>query len=270
MTLTIASLHIYPVKSLGGFSVAEARTTDRGFEHDRRWMLVDGNGRFLSQRELPTMACLHCTPLADGFRVTDIRGGGALDLPWGITEGASVDATVWNDTVRVIATPEEATAWFTHRLGAPCTLVFMPDSTQRSVDPAYATGITSLGDGFPYLILSQASLDDLNGRIASAQPLTMDRFRPNIVIAGGSAYQEDGWQAITIGKTGFSLVKPCARCAIPTTDQNTGERGPEPLRTLAGFRRGTARNGSPGVFFGVNAMAEAGSVVRVFDTVHIV
>jgi uncharacterized protein YcbX len=128
----------------------------------------------------------------------------------------------------------------------------MPDSAHRPVDERYATGITSLSDGFPYLILSQASLDDLNGRMAKAIP--MDRFRPNIVIKGGSAFQEDSWKEIGIGSTRFVLVKPCGRCVIPTTDQLTGERSKEPTRTLATYRRRAGSEGEVKVDFGMNAM----------------
>ena len=235
MTLTVASLHIYPIKSLGGFSVSEAHTTDRGFEHDRRWMLVDDTGRFFSQREIAAMACLHCSPQENGFRVADIRCDEHLELPWTLEHGGTVQASVWADPVIAVRAPATFSEWFSDRLGRSVSLVFMPDGTRRPVDPTYATGITSLSDGFPYLIISQASLDDLNARISSAHPhispsahsriarsadphihpsahpLSMDRFRPNIVIAGGQAFQEDGWKEFTIGDAHFSLVKPCAR-----------------------------------------------------------
>ncbi|HMC97582.1 MAG TPA: MOSC N-terminal beta barrel domain-containing protein, partial [Flavobacteriales bacterium] len=241
MSLRVASLHLHPIKSLGGFSVQEAHISDRGFTHDRRWMLVDGNGLFISQRELAAMACLHCSPLDHGFRVTDVRDGDAIYLPWAI-EGEGTVARIWNDRVTVCHAPIGISAWFVEKLGVTCSLVFMPDIMQRKVDPRYANGITSLSDGFPYLIISQASLDDLNARMA--HPLPMDRFRPNVVIAGGHAFQEDDWQEIIIGNTmpggrqaRFALVKPCGRCAITTTDQRTGERGKEPLRTLATYRR---------------------------------
>lgn len=272
-TLSVASLHVYPIKSLGGFSVEEARTTDRGFEHDRRWMLVDANGRFISQREAAAMACLHCSPNADGFRVTDIRDKDAIDLPWGLDRGEIRRASVWNDEGEVLTAPVEVSAWFADKLGITCALVFMPESSHRAVDQNYARGITSLSDGFPYLILSQASLDDLNERITPSgspgwrEKIPMDRFRPNIVIAGGSAFQEDGWKDVTIGAARFSLVKPCARCAIPTIDQRTGELGKEPTRTLATYRRRVGSEGQVKVEFGMNAMAVEGLLVRTGDVV---
>lgn len=261
MSLTLASIHIYPIKSLGGFGVAEARTTDRGFEHDRRWMLVDGAGRFITQREVPAMACLHCAPCATGFSVTDSRDGEGVELPWMLDAPETKHAQVWSDAVEVLHAPLDASAWFADKLGITCSLVFMPDAARRPVDAAYATGITSLSDGFPYLIISQASVDDLNARMDV--PLPMDRFRPNMVLAGGTAYQEDGWKELTIGSARFALVKPCGRCTIITTDQRTGERGKEPLRTLATYR---TVNGK--VLFGMNAMARQGDVIREGDLVR--
>ncbi|HMW97140.1 MAG TPA: MOSC domain-containing protein [Flavobacteriales bacterium] len=266
MTLTVASLHIYPVKSLGGFSVAEVRTTDRGPEHDRRWMLINAQGRFISQREIPAMACLHCSPLSDGFRVTDVRDGATIDMPWALNAGQPRAASVWNDTLQLTGASEAVSAWFAHRLEVPCSLVYMPDHCLRNVDPHYATGITSLSDGYPYLIMSEASLDDLNGRMDRSIP--MDRFRPNIVIAGGSAFQEDGWKEIRIGTTRFSLVKPCGRCVITTTDQRTGERGPEPLRTLAAYRKRVTSDGAVKLDIGMNAMGRIGDLIRTGDIVR--
>ncbi|HQW04861.1 MAG: MOSC domain-containing protein [Flavobacteriales bacterium] len=253
MSLSVASLHVYPIKSLGGFTVDAARSTDRGFEHDRRWMLVDPEGRFISQREVATMACLHAAPVDGGIRVVDVRDGATLQLPWMIDAGDTRSATVWNDHVEVITGPNAASDWFTAQLGRPCTLVYMPDATLRPTDRTYAEAITSLSDGFPYLIISQTSLDDLNGRLDA--PIGMERFRPNIVIAGGAPFQEDQWSMIGIGDVRFSLVKPCARCVITTTDQRTGQRNKEPLSTLATYRKRIAENGAVKLDLGMNAVA---------------
>jgi uncharacterized protein len=268
--LTVASLHLHPVKSLGGFAVQEAQITDRGFAHDRRWMLVNEHGRFRTQREHPAMACLHTLPHAHGFRVMDVRDGTSIDLPWSLLMGDVQRATVWDDAVDVIGSPGDWSAWFTQRLGATVSLVFMPDASERPTDARYATGITSLSDGFPYLILSHASVDDLSARVGGTAALSLDRFRANIVIAGGTPYQEDGWKEITVGEARFSLVKPCARCAITTTDQRTGERGPEPLRTLATYRKRVTSEGSVKVDFGMNAMALAGTRITVGSEVHVI
>lgn len=255
MSLSLASIHLYPVKSLGGFEVHEARLTDRGLAHDRRWMLVDHEGRFVSQRELAALACLHTAPVDKGFRVCDTRSNDTFDLPWSLSAGAERSVTVWEDRMPAIEAPPGPSRWFSERLGRPLNLVYMPDNTVRAVDRSYAEGITSFSDGFPYLIISQASLNDLNSRLPKAERVPMDRFRPNLVIAGGSPFQEDRWQRITIEGIAFELVKPCSRCVITTTDQRTGARGKEPLRTLATFRSGLTERRKGKVDFGMNAMA---------------
>lgn len=269
MSLSLASIHVYPIKSLGGFQVDSARLTDRGLEHDRRWMLVDANGTFISQREVPTMACLHCSPFSNGFRVTDVRDDSSLDLPWTIDNGADRSVNVWNDGLSAIAAAPGISSWFVKKLGIDATLVFMQDGTERKVDPRYAEGITSFSDGFPYLIVSQASLDDLNEWIPIAERVPMDRFRPNLVIGGGGAFQEDDWREMIIGGSRFALVKPCARCAITTTDQRTGERGREPLRTLATYRRRGSSNVHK-VDFGMNAMCMGHGTIDVGDPITMV
>lgn len=263
MTLAVSSLRIHPVKSLGGFAVKEAQLTDRGFLHDRRWMLVDPDGRFISQREVPAMACLHTACTDDGFTVTDMRDGAELMLPWTLSDGPDPMVEVWSTRVRAREAPMDRSAWFSDQLGRPVRLVYMPEGTLRRVDGRYAQGLTSFSDGFPWLIISQASLDDLNARLAD--PVGMERFRPNIVVAGGVAFQEDDWREVIIGEVRFALVKPCARCVITTIDQRTGERGREPLRTLAGYR---SKGGK--VLFGMNAVGDAGGSVKVGDPVTVV
>lgn len=268
MSLQLASIHIHPIKSLGGFGMNEALITDRGLQHDRRWMLVDQDGRFLSQRELPAMACLHTEPAEHGFHITDVRTGDTLHLPWQLHEGTSCRAQVWEDAVEVVAAEKHLSHWFGQRLGAASRLVYMPEASVRPTDSTYANAITSLSDGFPFLILSQASLNDLNERMAPEDRVPMDRFRPNLVIGGGAAYQEDQWRRVLIGDAGFEVVKPCARCVITTTDQRTGLRGREPLATLARYRR---RAGDPSkVDFGMNAIATCGEQVRVGDAVRVI
>jgi len=260
VSLTLASIHVYPVKSLGGFSVQEAQLSDRGLEHDRRWMLVDEAGTFQTQRELGAMACLHTAPAATGFQVTDVRDGSTLQLPWALSEGERQRVSVWSDAVNSLQGEAHWDAWFSERLDRPVHLVYMPDASKRRTDGRYAKGLTSLSDGFPYLIVSQASLDDLNSRLPA--PIGMERFRANLVVAGGSPFQEDAWGDVIIGQARFRLVKPCARCIVITTDQRTGERGKEPLRTLA-----TYRSKGNKVMFGMNAVGDAEGLLRVGDLV---
>ncbi len=258
----IASIHIYPVKSLGGFSVPHVKLTDRGLEHDRRWMLIDAAGKFLSQREVPAMACLHCAANGTGFTVTDVRNGLTIDLPWTVVQGTPVTAHVWEDEVELLPGAEPMHQWFSDALQQPLRLAYMPDSTIRHTGPKYAEARVALNDAFPALVISQASLDDLNARLDS--PVPMERFRPNFVISGGHPYQEDGWGEFSIADIAFKNVKPCARCVIPNTDQLTGERKKEPLRTMASYRSVGNK-----VLFGMNAVFEAGGVVKVGDVVSI-
>lgn len=258
----LASLHCYPIKSVGGFAMHEARLTDRGFAHDRRWMLVDAAGRFLTQRELPSMACLRTEPAEDGFTVIDHRDEEHLSLPWTLEDGPEPEVDIWGTRVRAREAPSGWSAWFSTRVGGAVRLVHMPDAAHRPIDERYARGLTSLSDGFPYLILSQASVDALNERLDV--PVPVDRFRPNLVIGGGVAHQEDCWREVRIGTARFSLVKPCARCIITTTDQRTGERGREPLRTLATYRTVDGK-----VHFGMNAVADTQGMVRVGDPISI-
>jgi uncharacterized protein YcbX len=259
--IALASIHIYPVKSLGGSSIPEVRSTDRGLEHDRRWMLIDPDGRFLSQRECPAMACLHCAPQVNGFRVTDTRNGNTIDVPWSLAEGTNVNANVWEDEVELMLGDASMHRWFSEALQRPVRLAYMPDSTLRSTDPLYANVPVALNDGFPALLISQASLDELNARLET--PVPMERFRPNFVIGGGRPFQEDHWKEIAIGNVRLSIVKPCARCIITTTDQQTGQRSPEPLRTLA-----TYRSVGNKVRFGMLATFAVGGTVRVGDEVR--
>jgi uncharacterized protein len=261
MNLTLASIHIHPVKSLGGFAVEQAQLTDRGLEHDRRWMLVDAEGNFITQREQPELACLHTSPTPTGFRISDLRSGSVLDLPWQVNEGSRRRVRVWSSSLTAVH-HAPADRWLEETLGRPYHLVYMPNDSRRRTDGRYARSLTSLSDGFPYLIVSQASLDELNARLLTngGTAVPMDRFRPNLVVQGGSPFQEDGWRRISIGEVMFELVKPCARCVIVTTDQRTGERRQEPLRTLATFRRrGKA------VLFGMNAVSPGAGTIRTGD-----
>ena len=270
MTKTLASIHIYPIKSLGGYSVPKALITPRGLEHDRRWMLIDQNGRFMSQREHAELACLHVTPCSDGMRVVDIRNGDELKIPRALDHGGTVRVTVWDDTMDALLAPKEISDWFNERTLLGTRLVHMPDSTVRPTDPNYATAQTSLSDGFPFLIVSQVSLDDLNQRIrtdSQTSLIPMERFRPNLVIEGGKPFQEDDWRTIRIGETRFDLVKRCARCVITTTDQRTGKREKEPLRTLAKYRKRVTPEGAVKLDFGMNAICSSGNMVQVGDPV---
>jgi len=236
--LTISALYIYPIKSLGGIPVEKAQLTDRGFAYDRRWMLVDENNQFLTQRELPQMSQLQVEIQESGLLIRHKRTGESLSVPIE-PKGPACTVTVWEDTCQALYVDEKVDAWFSRMLSLPCRLVYMPENTLRKVDTNYAHDdeITSFSDGFPLLMIGQASLDDLNSRLAT--PITMERFRPNIVFTDGAPFQEDEMAAFTIADNDirFYAVKPCARCVITTIDLATAEKGKEPLATLSKYRR---------------------------------
>lgn len=260
--LTVSDLYIYPVKSLGGFSLQEARLTDRGFTYDRRWMLTDENNRFLSQREVPAMALLQVSIREENLLITNKKTGDLIMISFAPLTTETIMVSVWDDTCIGQRVSDEADAWFSRQLERPCRLVYMPDSTQRTVDAAYAHNkeITSFSDGYPLLIIGQASLDDLNSRLAS--PLPMNRFRPNIVFTGGIPFQEDDMKQFTIGDVQFFGVKPCARCVVTTIDQESGIKAKEPLKTLSTYRAKDQK-----IYFGQNLLFKGSGTIRVGDMI---
>jgi uncharacterized protein YcbX len=258
----LVSLHLYPLKSAGGIQVAEARVDEAGLAHDRRWMVVDARGRFLTQRSHPRMALLRTSLSGSALRVTG-PGMDPLELPLAeaALAGPPEAIAVWDKERDAISCGPEPAAWMSAFLGAEVRLV-------RSVRLAGSTGLGPRGtvragfaDGWPALVVSTASLEDLNRRLSD--PLPMNRFRPNLVVDGIPPYAEDGWRRARVGDVDVVGRKPCVRCAIPTTDQETGERGVEPLRTLATYRR------VPGgeVAFGMNVGFEHPGVLRVGDPI---
>jgi uncharacterized protein YcbX len=235
--LKISQLFIYPVKSLGGIAVNSVNLTDRGLEHDRRWMLIDENNRFLSQREHAQMALFKTELLAESLTVTYVADGSTLLIPFKPLKQQKLEVTIWDDICAAQLVSDEADAWFTEKLGINCRLVYMPDDTLRQTDSRYTSEgmVTSFSDAYPALIIGQASLDDLNSRLA--EQLKMNRFRPNIVFTGGAPYSEDTMNHIVINGIDMYGVKLCARCVLTTIDQETIVKGKEPLKTLAGYRR---------------------------------
>lgn len=245
---TLSGLFFYPVKSLGGIPLERAPVGRRGIRFDRHWMVVDGDGKFLTQRQLPRMALVRTALTPKGLRLS-APAMPDLDVALEPTGAAESLVQVWGDQCLARSAGEEAAGWLSRFLGTDCRLFFMPQQTERAVDPAYATADDRVGfaDGFPFLLISQASLDDLNSRLD--QPLPMIRFRPNLVVAGCEPYAEDGWRHIRIGTLSFRVAKPCSRCAIPTINPETGEKGVEPLRTLSRYRREGKQ-----VYFGQNLL----------------
>ncbi len=261
---TLTQINVYPVKSLGGFSTLLANVEARGLQHDRRWMLVDKKGRFLTQRALPRMALVSVALTPDGLLLS-APGMGPLEVPFE-PEAAARRQTVqvWRSVCEAAPVGEEADGWFGEFLGVPCRLVFMPEETRREVNPEYSAGegIVSFADGYPLLLLGEASLRDLNSRLE--QPVPTNRFRPNLVVSGVPAYAEDGWTRVHIGGVTFHGVKSCDRCGLITVDQEAGEAaGPEPLRTLAGYRSKDQK-----VLFGRLLIPDGMGTVAVGDAVE--
>jgi uncharacterized protein len=258
---SLSDLRLYPIKSCGGIAVDESEVDERGLRHDRRWMLVDETGSFMSQRKLPRMALIKVRLESDGLAV-DAPGMSSLQVPFGPPDGKPMLARVWNDLVEAQTVDDDS--WFSEFLEVSCKLVYLPDESVRPVDPAYAEpgDRVSLADGFPFLLISEASLADLNARLE--QPLPMDRFRPNLVVGGCGPFAEDGWRGVRIGRLTFRVVKPCARCTITTVDQESATKGKEPLRTLARFRRAGNK-----VLFGQNLIHDETGTLRIGDPVQI-
>jgi len=259
----LSEINIYPIKSTKGIALRSARVEGRGIEFDRRWMLVDESGLFISQREAPRLA-LVSTRMNNETITLNAPGRQSLSVPAKLSGSERVSAQIWDDAVSVIPAGVEAETWFSEFLGMQCRLVYMPDNSLRSVEPEYASAsdIVSLADGFPLLVISQASLDDLNSRLAN--PVPMNRFRPNIVVSESGAFDEDGWKKIRIGGLVLRIVKPCSRCVTTTVDQATGIQGKEPLATLSRYRNVNGK-----VHFGQNAIPENDALINVGDQVEI-
>lgn len=262
--MRVSELNCYPVKGCRGTALLEARVGARGIVGDRTFMLVDDDGCFITQRSYPRMALIE-PRLTDDSLSLSAPDMDALSIPV-LRHGERRQVVVWRDGCEAIDQGDAAAEWASSFLGTSCRLVRMADDFVRRVDPEYAvTDRDQVGfaDGYPFLLTTEESLADLNARMAA--PLPMNRFRPSIVVVGSEPYAEDGWHRIRIGAIVFSVVKPCARCEVTTTDQSTAERGREPLRTLATYRRVQGK----GVMFGQNLIHDSTGVIRVGDAVEL-
>ena len=261
--ISVSALRIYPVKSLAGIGLQSVQLDRFGFAGDRRWMVVNENRRFLSQRELSPMALITAERTAKGIRLT--RDGRSVSVPRPQATASTVPVQVWEDRVNARDAGEEAAHWLSEVLGSTCRLVYMAEDARRYVDGIYAQqGQTvSFADGFPVLLISQASLEDLNQRLS--QPVPMNRFRPNLVVQGCEAFAEDRWRRIRIGSVEFEVAKPCSRCVMPSIDQATAQKDSEILRVLAGYRRGEDRQ----TYFGQNLLYTDTGELRVGDALEV-
>ncbi len=291
--MIISAIYIYPIKSLKGIGVDEARVEERGLEFDRRWMLTTPEGMFFTQREFPRMARIAVVVNGDGLMVTS-DGVGEITIPFEPDSGERRSVTVWQSVCDGLVYKGAVSEWFSDAIGTRCHLVYMPDEAKRHINPRFDRGedIVSFADGYPLMVIGEASLADLNERLErnndsvdagekpAVQSVPMNRFRPNLVIAGSDAFAEDDWKRVRVGEAVFRSTKPCERCVITTINQQRGEfTGKEPLKTLAKYRmakdvmpeRSAALNVSPnGVLFGQNLVPETpGSTIRVGDAVEI-
>ena len=252
--MIVSELYIYPIKSLGGIAVPDVIVEEKGFRHDRRFMLVTPEGDCMTQRTFHQMALIDVAIQNEMVQVWHRhQPDDVLEIPLVSESAETMHVSIWDSkNVPALMVSAVADHWFTSVLQTPCRLVFMPETTHRAVDPAYARDpdrdAVSFADGYPYLIIGQASLDNLNQRLD--QPLSMRRFRPNIVVQGSSPYEEDSWAQFRIGDLHFFGVKPCARCVLTTIDPETGEQGKEPLRTLTTYRKWKTK-----ILFGQNVLA---------------
>jgi uncharacterized protein len=268
--LTLSEIWIYPIKSLGGIQMNSARVFEKGLQYDRRWMLVDENGTFMTQRNFPEMSLFKLSINGDELTITFRKNVNDLEHPSIVLKASSpalgkvIPAVIWKDLVQTVEVDFRISKWFSDHLQIPCKLVSFPETHPRPVDPLYKVNDehVSLADAYPFLVVGQSSLDDLNEKLK--MPIPMNRFRPNFVFTGGEAFEEDHWKAFAIGNNRFIGVKPCARCAVPTIDQDTAEQGIEPSLTLSTYRKRDHK-----ILFGQNAVAVDHQWVHVGDAITV-
>jgi uncharacterized protein len=258
MSYKVKSLHIYPVKSLAGISVPHAKALFAGFEHDRRWMLLDENHKFITQREEPKLALfipsLHPNSLEIQYQ------NELLTVGFDQRKADTISTQVWDDTAATVVVSDEANEWFSKMLGRKVILVKIHSEVGRvhhSINKNVDLPV-SLADGYPYLVAGTASLDLLNSKLI--EPVPMDRFRPNIVLETTNAHEEDNWAEGKLGNVNFQNMKPCGRCTVITIDQSNAKINNETLRIL-----NTYRKSGNSVLFGTNMMCTNEGIVKVGD-----
>lgn len=261
---TLSALWLYPIKGCGGTALDRAQVAAHGLAFDRRWMLVDELGVFVSQRSDPQMALIRVR-VHHGRLQVDAPEMPTLEVDLEPSSGDQVEVRIWSDVCVARAAGEPEDHWFSRFLGRAVRLVYVPDASLRTVDRDYSQpgDVVGFADGFPFLLTSVTSLGDLNARAGTSLP--MDRFRPNLVVDGFDAFAEDGWKQIRVGDVSFRVAKPCARCSVTTVDQATAEVGKEPLKTLSTYRRVRGK-----VMFGQNLIQDGGGIVQVGDPVEVI
>lgn len=263
--LVLTEIWIYPVKSLGGIPLTSAKVMGKGLEFDRRWMLIDDNNVFMTQRIHTQMAMFQMELSGRQITVRKKNATSSQSITFSAdtsTTGEKIRAKIWDDEVDVYEIGQHLSKWFSEHLEMSCRLVSFPEKNPRAVDPKYNVNNehVSLADAYPFLIIGQSTLNDLNTRLK--EPVPMNRFRPNFVFTGGEPYEEDTWREFKIGENKFVGVKPCGRCVLTTVNQDTAEKGIEPLYTLSTYRKRETK-----VLFGQNLVALDHGIVRVGDKI---
>jgi uncharacterized protein YcbX len=270
MGFRLSTIHTFPLKSGAALTHDAATVETRGLSNDRRWMVIDANATFVTARKQPRLTLIRAQPRSDGGVDLAAPGGASLSVAVPPSDGARVATAVWGVGITPLLADDAAHAWISAWLGAPCRLVHMDAGCERRLrwqyEGKYGTDAdqVSFADGFPLLLISQASLDHLNEKLA--QPVPMLRFRPNLVVSGTAPHAEDGWRRVRIGELEFEVAKSCTRCVLTTVDFTQGVFDPsgEPLRTLIGYRRGDG-----GVQFGQNLIPRRLGTLRVGDDVEV-
>ncbi len=277
--MKLSEINIYPIKSLGGIALDKSVVEKRGLQFDRRWMLVDEKNQFLTQRELPKMATISLALTENGLSASAEHFENLL-IPYKPHDDKKIEVSIWQNICEAILLEKSFGDWFSAVLQTNCRLVYMPDETERAVNPLFNKNndIVSFADGYPFLVIGENSLNNLNEKLDDSIP--MNRFRPNFVVKNSAPFAEDNWKKLNIGGTTFRITKPCARCIIPTIDQAEGFfTGKEPLKTLADYRLakdifpnnfsslGLNKNS---VLFGQNLIAEGfGEILKIGDEIKV-
>ncbi len=271
ISAALASIHIYPLKAARGVDLDHALVEPWGLAGDRRWLLVDEAGRFISQREEPALARVVARYAGPGGAISvsaDGHGETSFAAPAPETGAEMLSVTVWSSTVLAAVAGKGAGKWFSAFLDRTVRLVYLDDPARRPVDPGYGKpgDVVNFADGYPLLLTSTGSLDELAGWLAEtgAPPVPMNRFRPNVVVTGAEPWAEDRWGRVKIGDVCFRVAKPCGRCVVTTIDQRTGERGSQPLKML-----GRRRRFGPQLVFGQNLIPEGPGIIRAGDPLQV-
>jgi MOSC domain-containing protein len=261
----LSRIFLYPIKSTRGLPLTRATVEPMGLAHDRRWMVVRPDGGFITGRESPALVRVSAVPSEGGLELS-APGRPGLRVPVPPADAPRLDVAIWKERCSAARAGPEADRWFSESLGEPVVLVYVDARMERPVDPRYAGPEERVGfaDAFPLLLLSRASVEELNRRLS--RPVTVENFRPNLVVEGCEPFAEDSWRRLRVGSVELEVVKPCSRCVFTTVDPLTGMKATdgEPLRTLSGFRRMGGK-----VMFGQNALVRRPGTIQVGDPVEL-